>query len=65
MKKLLVIAFTAGILAACGSNDNPDRINKSADSINNMPSSPDTSQLNTDTSDRKNPNHNQDSLRYN
>jgi|GEM_PF-1228932 len=65
MKKLLVITLTAGVMVACGNNNNTDRINNNADSINNMPSSSDTSTINTDTGDRKNPNHNQDSLRYN
>lgn len=66
MKKLLIVALITGALAACGDNSNPDRINNDAarDSLVN-PGSPDTSMMNTDTSGRQNPNHNQDSLRYN
>lgn len=62
MKKLLIVALVTGVLAACGGNNNPDRINNNADSINNAP---DTSMMNTDTTGRQNPNQNQDSLRYN
>ena len=64
MKKLLIIALVTGVLAACGDN-NPNRINDDAnrDSISNPP---DTSMMNSDTtSGRHNPNHNQDSLKYN
>jgi hypothetical protein len=63
MKKLLIIILITGALAACGDNQtNQERINNSADST--MPSTTDTSMMNTDTAGRQNPNHNQDSLRY-
>ncbi|MBO9561379.1 MAG: hypothetical protein J7621_01350 [Niastella sp.] len=67
MKKLLIIALITGALAACGDNNSPDNINNDAprDSMID-PISPDTSIMNTDTSNgRQNPNRNQDSLRYN
>lgn len=63
MKKLLIIILITGALTACGDNQtNQERINNNADST--MPSTTDTSMMNTDTAGRQNPNHNQDSLRY-
>lgn len=67
MKRIMILLLITGAFAACGDNSNNERINSDAiDSTNNLPVVPDTAQMNIDSAGgRNNPNHNQDSLRYN
>jgi hypothetical protein len=49
MKKVLIAAVVTFSLAACGGNNNPDRIERNADSV--MPAQPDAP-MNSDTTYR-------------
>lgn len=67
MKRILIVLLITGAFAACGDGGTQERINsESPDSTNNLPMTPDSSNIITDSAGgRNNPNSNQDSLRYN
>jgi hypothetical protein len=69
MKKLLIVAVVTVALASCGGSNNPDKIERNADSI--MPAQPDapmnsdtTNRMNTDTGQmHQNPTYHPDTLK--